>query len=225
MTTTERPTETFDGSRTTPLYTVAEAAHLAHVSPTTVRNWLYGTENSEALFPPSRTPMVSFLQLIEIVVAANFRKSERVSLDRIRKAHINACEELNLQYPFAYEQLEVVGGHIVRILHTQSTAASYQAMDEPSQWTLPGLVAGVKRQIKYEHELAAQWYPAGIEVPIVIDPRITSGLPTISGRGVTVHIIRKRFLAGQDIEFIARDFDVDKDVVEDAVRYGELIAA
>ena len=198
---------------------------MARESPTAVRNWLYGSEKSDALFPPSHTPMVSFLQLIEIVVAARFRKSERVSQARLRNAHINACEELNLQFPFAYEQLEVVGGHIVRILHTESTETSYQAMDEPSQWTLPGLVAGVKRQIRYEHELAAQWYPAGTDVPIVIDPRITSGLPTISGRGVTVQIIRKRFLAGQDMDFIARDFDIDKDVVEDAVRYGELIAA
>ena len=225
MTTTERFAERLNDSRTTPLYTVSEAAHLARVSPTTVRSWLFGTEKSESLFPHSRTPMVSFLQLIEVVVAARFRKSERVSLARLRKAHINACEDLNLQFPFAYEQLELVGGHIVRILYTESTAASYQSMDEPSQWTLPGLVAGVKRQIRYEHELAAQWYPAGTDVPIVIDPRITSGLPTISGRGVTVQIIRKRFLAGQDIDFIARDFDINKDVVEDAVRYGELIAA
>ena len=225
MTTTERFAEAFNGSRTDPLYTASEAAHLARVSPTTVRSWLFGTEKSESLFPHSRTPMVSFLQLIEVVVAARFRKSERVSLARLRKAHINACEDLNLQFPFAYEQLELVGGHIVRILHTESTATSYQSMDEPSQWTLPGLVAGVKRQIRYEHKLAAQWYPAGTDVPIVIDPRITSGLPTISGRGVTVQIIRKRFLAGQDIDFIARDFDINKDVVEDAVRYGELIAA
>ena len=62
-------------------------------------------------------------------------------------------------------------------------------------------------------------------MPIVIDPRITSGLPTILGRGVTVQIIRKRFLAGQDMEFIAQDYEIDKNVVEDAVRYGELIAS
>jgi uncharacterized protein (DUF433 family) len=65
----------------------------------------------------------------------------------------------------------------------------------------------------------------GSDVPIVIDPRITSGRPTIHGRRVTVQIIRKRFLAGQDINFIAKDFDIDNDVVEDAVRYGELVEA
>ncbi len=225
MTTDGHSAESFNGSRTTPLYTVPEAAHLARVSSTTVRNWLYGTEDRKSLFRASRAPMVSFLQLIEVVVAANFRKSERVSLARLRKAYMNAKEDLHLQYPFAYEQLEVVGGHIVRILHAQETTASYQAIDELSQWTLPGLVASVKRQIKYEHELAVQWYPVGANVPIVIDPRITSGLPTILGRGVTVQIIRKRFLAGQEMDFIAQDFAIDKHVVEDAVRYGELIAA
>ncbi len=225
MTTNGHSSESFNGSHTTPLYTVPEAAHLARVSSTTVRNWLYGTEDREALFQAPRAPMVSFLQLIEIVVAANFRKSERVSLARVRTAYMNAREDLHLQFPFAYEQLEVVGGHIVRILHAQAATESYRAMDEPSQWTLPGLVASVKRQIRYEHELAAQWYPAGAEVPIVIDPRITSGLPTILGRGVTVQIVRKRFLAGQDMDFIAQDFEIDKNVVEDAVRYGELIAA
>ena len=98
-------------------------------------------------------------------------------------------------------------------------------MDEPSQWTLPGLVASIKQQIRYESELAARWYPVGSDVPIVIDPRITSGRPTIQGRRVTVQIIRKRFLTGQDINFIAQDFAIANGVVEDAVRYGELVQA
>ena len=213
------------GSRTTPLYTIPEAAHLARVSPSTVRSWLYGMEGKASLFEAPPAPMVSFLQLIEVVVAANFRKSEKVSLTRLRDAYLNAKNILNLDYPFAYEQLEVVGGHIVRMIHPEKPGTSYQAMDEPSQWTLAGLLAGVKRQIRYEDQLAARWYPLGDEVPIVIDPRVTSGIPTIQSRGITVQVIRKRFLAGQEMAFIARDFDIDESVVENAVRYGERVAA
>ena len=209
---------------------MSEAAHLARVAPNTVRNWLYGMEHRDALFDALPAPLVSFLQLIEIVVAAKFRKTERASLDRVRRAYMNAKQYLHLEYPFAYEQLDAVGGHIVRIIHDEriihaEIEASYQAMDEPSQWTLPGLVASIKQQIRYESELAARWYPVGSDVPIVIDPRITSGRPTIQGRRVTVQIIRKRFLAGQDINFIAQDFDIANCVVEDAVRYGELVEA
>ena len=225
MTTIRESLREMNGARTTPLYTIPEAAHLARVSPSTVRSWLYGAEDRESLFDALPAPMVSFLQLIEVVVAANFRKAERVSLARLRNAYLNAKHILSLDYPFAYERLEAVGGHIVRILHTEKPSTSYQAVDEPSQWTLPGLLAEVKRHIRYEDQLAARWYPVGDEVPIVIDPRVTSGIPTIQDRGVTVHAIRKRFLAGQEMAFIARDFEIDKSIVEYAVRYGEQIAA
>lgn len=225
MTTILGATKESSGARTTPLYTIPEAAHLARVSPATVRSWLYGSEGKASLFEASPSPMVSFLQLIELVVAANFRKTERVSLSRLRNAYLNAKQVLRLEYPFAYEQLEVVGGHIVRFLHTTGSSTSYQSMDEPTQWTLPGLLVEVKRKIIYEDKLAARWYPVGDEVPIVIDPRITSGIPTIQDRGVTVHAIRKRFLAGQEIAFIARDYEIEEGVVEFAVRYGEQVAA
>ena len=214
-----------DGWRTNPLYTVPEAAHMAHVSSNTVRNWLYGREHQGPLFTAPPTPMVSFLQLVEIVIAANFRKAENVSFDRVRRAYVNAKEILQLEYPFAYAELRAIGGHIVHAIHEQTSEPIYQAMDEPTQWTMPALVSNIVDQIRYERKLAAQWYPVGDKAPIVVDPRITSGVPTISGRGVTVRIIRKRFMAGQEIDFIARDFELENTVVEQAIRYGELVAA
>ena len=57
-----------------------------------------------------------------------------------------------------------------------------------------------------DSDLAAKWYPAGKEAPIVIDPRVSAGLPTIAGRGVTVDALRKLWKAGYTIEFIADDF-------------------
>ncbi len=214
-----------DGARTAPLYTIPEAARLARVSPGTVRSWLFGAETGESLFQAQPALMVSFLQLIEVVVAAAFRRAERVSLARLKNAHHNAKREMGLDYPFAFEQLEVVGGHVVRILHAKQPGANHQAIDEPSSWTLPDPVACVGRQIGYEGELAARWYPVGDEIPIVIDPRVTAGVPTIQDRGVSVHAIRKRYLAGQDMAFIARDFRLDVNVVECAVRFGEQVEA
>ena len=207
-----------NGWRTGPLYTVSEAAHLAHVSPNTVRNWLYGSERQESLFRTPQTPMVSFLQLVEILVAANFRKAVRVSLQRVRRAYTNAQEMFQLENPFAHLRLEVIGGHIVHAIHDPLALPTYQSMDEPAQWTLPGLVLNVINQIRYESDLAARWYPVGDDIPIVVDPRITSGVPTIEGRRVTVRIIRKRFLAGQEIDFIAQDYELEK--FRDLISFG-----
>ena len=100
-------------------------------------------------------------------------------------------------------------------------------MDEPHQWTLPGLVQEViENQLYYEQDLAARWYPAGKMVPIVVDPQFSSGAPTIPGRGVTVGTIYRRWKDGDlSMDFIAQDFQLERDQVEYACKYAEQIAA
>ena len=58
--------------------------------------------------------MVSFLQLIEIVIAGQFRRAERVPFARVENAYENAQMHYNLEYPFAHLELEALGGHIIR---------------------------------------------------------------------------------------------------------------
>ena len=217
--------------RTQPMYSFSEAAHLAHVSASTVRNWLFGyTARGGEVQPLFRQPhrngaMVSFLQLIEIVVAGNFRKSGRVSFQTVRRAHDNAKLQWALECPFAHSQLDALGGHIVQRLHSERSGESLQALDEPQQWALPGLVLDTVHQLEYEMELAARWYPIGKEIPIVVDPRLSAGLPTISGRGVTIEAIIRRFRSGQRIDFISQDFELEPYIIEEAVRYAEKVAA
>jgi uncharacterized protein (DUF433 family) len=77
----------------------------------------------------------------------------------------------------------------------------------------------------FEGDLASRWFPAGKEVPIVIDPRYGAGRPTIPKRRLTVETLRKRWLAGQTFQFIAKDLDLEPTIVEDALRYAEKYAA
>ena len=220
-----------DEWRTQPMYTFGEAGHLAHVSASAVRNWLLGYTGhyGEAVTPLFREPstggaMVSFLQLIEIVVAGNFRKAERVGFQTVRRAYENARTQWNIEYPFAHLRIEALGGHIVQWLRSERPGPSMQALDGPRQWTLPGLVLETLAQLDWESDLAARWYPIGKSVQIVVDPRITSGLPTIAGRGVTVDIIHRRFKAGQRLDYIAEDFALELALVEEAIRYAEKVA-
>ena len=100
-----------------------------------------------------------------------------------------------------------------------------QAVDEPRQRTLPGLVIEAIHNLEYEKELAARWYPLGKVIPIVVDPQFSAGLPTIPSRRVTVRTIHKRWSAGQAISFIARDLRLKHDTVEEALRYADRVAA
>jgi len=218
-----------NGWRTQKMYSFSEVAHLSHVSVSTVRNWLLGYTTAQGEVSPlfkghqEEDKVCSFLELIEIVVAATFRKAEHTSFKTVRMAYDNARNMYNLDYPFASIELKGIGGHIVHIMRVPE--ASLQAIDQPEQFTIPGLVQQIlTEQIEYEYELASRWYPAGKNVPIVVDPQISAGLPVIKGRGITVEAIYKRFKADQDIVFIERDFKLQHGIVEKVIRYREKVA-
>jgi len=172
--------------------------------------------------------MVSFLQMIEIVVAARLRKAEHARFQKVYEAYRNAQRLYTFEFPFAHIELEHIGSHIVHLIHGDRPKRSLQSLDNLAQWTLPGLIEIklVVGQLDYEHTLASRWWPIGKDVPIVVDPRISSGVPTIAGRGVTVEAILRRFEEAKlSIEFIAQDYELKSSHVEHAIRFGKQVAA
>lgn len=216
-----------DSWRTDPLYTIAETAHLAHVSSMTIRRWLYGYQTDTQEVPPllgerKKTPLVSFLQFAEILIASSWRRNN-VPIPRIRLAHDFAKKEFGVEYPFASLDLEPLGGHILHRFDEETPGASLATLDTRlQQWTLPGFVIDRIHQFDYEQKLAARWYPVGKGTPIVVDPRISAGLPTILNRRVTIQTIYKRFKeAKYSIPFIASDLKLPRNIVEEAVRLAD----
>ena len=231
MTTNGHESYVVESWRTQPMYTFGEAARLSGVAPATVRNWVRGYTVRDRSVPPLFESVtkdgtsVSFLQLIEIVVAARFRKN-RITFKRVRAAHDSAKAEWKLAYPFAHRQLGSLVEHVAYWLEPEARHRSIRPLGSSEQRSLPGLVMDIVRQLDYdESDLAAKWYPAGKEAPIVIDPRVSAGLPTIVGRGVTVNSLRKLHKAGYTIEFIADDFRMKADEVERALQYADAVAA
>ncbi|MDE2687523.1 MAG: DUF433 domain-containing protein [Chloroflexota bacterium] len=221
-----------DKWRTQPMYSFVEASRLANVSTTTVKNWFLGCSTKAKGDVPPLFPggvaggsMLSYLQLMETVVAARFRMVDNARYRDVHAAYRNAAEILKVEYPFAHLKLESLGGHIIARLEGEEIGDSLQAFDNPVQWSLPGLIIDTILQVDYEDELAAKWFPLGKEYPIVIDPRISSGIPTIKGRGISVNAVFKRWRAGNKIGFIAEDLEMEADVVETVLQYGDGIAA
>lgn len=218
-------------------YTVPQAARLAGVSPATVRGWLRGsdapTRRMEPVFGANRAKkgdplVVSFLQLMEIVVVAQYRRGipgrRPLTLERLRRAHAFARDYWRgLEYPFASLTLKEMGGHVLHAFDEANPNGAALALDMGGQWALPGFVTQALESFDFSHvdRLAERWYPAGREVPIVLDPRIGGGRPTIQGSGITVDTVYRRFRAGQTIEFLADDYDLDQSAIEEAIRYAD----
>jgi uncharacterized protein (DUF433 family) len=213
-----------NGWRTQPMYSFKEVARLSGLSITTVRNWLFGytveeRQVSPLLKAPPDATCCSFINLIEVMVAARFRKAEGTKYEVVKRTYENAKKLYSFEHPFANSKLRLkaIGGHIVHMIREKG---SLQAIDTPEQYTIPNLVIEIIEQLEYELELASKWYPVGKNIPIVVDPSISSGVPVIEGRGITVENIEKRFYFGkQKLDFIANDLELPENVIQEVIRF------
>ena len=219
-------TDTINSHRTTHLYTVGEAARLARISTSTLRRWLFGTADRPPVldYGTERDKLVvSFLELIEMMIARGFRRSN-VKIDRIREGHDYARRVLEVQYPFAWQKLAVQGGRILREFQEKTPGAPLVELNEGQQATLPGMVVASYQLLEFApDEFAARWYPFGKEAPIIIDPQVNAGAPTVIKRRLTVQAIYKRRKAGFSISRIAEDTALSKDEVDQILLYADKI--
>jgi uncharacterized protein (DUF433 family) len=211
-----------DDFRTGKAYTIPQASRLAGISPGTARRWLVvvGGRNDDEARDPAL--MLSFLELIELVVVARFRAPPKpVKLERIAQAHAFARQEFDLPYPFASLKLLKLGGHVLHKFDeaTGARQSEWMALDMGGHYTLPGLVqTELEQNVEYPDRFAGVWYPHGRDVPVIVDPHIAAGRPTIKGRGITVETLRRRWFAGETFKALARDYGLPPEMVEKAVQ-------
>jgi uncharacterized protein (DUF433 family) len=216
-------TTTSDPFRMGKAYTVRQAADFAHVSPKTIRDWLWAEGEGHSVRrvfgdkarDDDAPASVSFLELAEIVVVAKWRKL-KIKLDRIRDAHEFAREEWNAPYPFATLNLLTLGGHVLGRFQEAIPGQKLVVLSSPQQYVLPDIVRDELLQFDYNEtdHLADRWYPYGRDLPVVVDPRYAGGVPTVQGRGVSIDIILRRWKAKQGFQAIARDLRLKPPQVE-----------
>ena len=217
-----RPSEEW---RIKPIYNMAQAALLAKITTSTVRRWLYGYLQPGHQMRPvfdaksENDQFLSFLEVAEIVVASGFRR-KGVTLERIRRARTYASETLKVDYPFATLDMKRHGPHIVTEFQHREPGASLLILDAQGQLTFPGFVAESLESFDWLDRWASRWFPIGHAVPIVVDPQVAAGRPTIKDTGITIEMVMRRFTKGkQSMTFIAEDYELQEDEVENIIRY------
>ena len=202
-----------------PAYRVSDAAKYAGIH----HNAIYAWERTASPDVPRRAPYtrLSYLELIEIAFVAFF-KNVGIPLRRIRDTHDQIAVYMETDYPFVSRQFKterfsyrLLTKQDERYLPELSAAvALYESngLSSQNEWA-----AELFSRFDYEHEVVVRWRLRGRARQVVIDPRISFGVPTV--KGIPTQVIAGRYGVGETPAEIASDFVISETAVLDALKF------
>ena len=202
--------ERLDVSSIDPSYAMKDVQRMTGVSSTSIRRWLSGYPagiqevKARWINVNDKWPnplLVSFLELIEILVAGKLKAATGKSFVGVRKYNTLLSSEWETPFPFAHRNM----------------SKQKDALPEPVVKTLD--------QMEYENGFVSIWCPFGKDGALALNPQRAGGQPAVKGRRLRVVDITGHFLAGDSIELIADNFELDHLTIEAAVRFALLTEA
>jgi len=223
-----------------PAYPTAEAGRFVGLAPGRVRRWLQGyeftyeTKASPRFHRSRKKPVVvaesrpaaryaSFLDLIDLLLVREFLQLG-VSLQKIRRAFDEVRQRRNITH-LAYETFFTLGKRIY--LEFQDLDGAMIELMTGGQMAFPSMIAQLGRQIEFDPntKMAVRWYPLHPDRLVVIDPFVSFGHPTISGRRITTSTVVDLFFAeGQQLDPVCDWMGVSPAEVTAAVRFENMLA-
>lgn len=195
---------------TLPAYQVNEAARYAQVTTQTIRNWQKAEGGrSAALARRAKGAALSYLQLVEVAFVAVMRRLG-ISLAEIKATRDYVGRQLQAEYPFAQHRFLTDGQNILmefKEFEPNALPDKLVLVGKGGQLAWKAIIARKFEEFDYERDLAVRWHVAGKGSPIVIDPRIAFGAPAV--RGVPTWTLMGRRKAGESVEDIALDFQIE----------------
>lgn len=223
----------------TGIYSLPDAARLVGADAPTIRRWLYGygykkADNdrqyrSSALWTPQYSEdefgerVIGFRDLMELRIVREF-VARGVPLIVVRHCMEEARRLLG-DYPFTRQRFLTDGETIFHeVIETEDLENEPGLLDLRRRQRVfrtiikDSLYAG----IEYDGDLARRWFPEGKQHPVVIDPEVQFGHPTIEQSGVPTAALYAAWLAeGRKRATVAKLYEVDPRHVDAAVRFEE----
>ncbi len=211
-------TTTEQDLRYRPIYPLAEVSRYARVHPATLRMWTHNRGSGVVILAtgPQVAPF-SFINLIESYVLEGLRRTHRVPMQRIRKAVEWLQQKYGTAHPLAELNLETDGYDLfIRELDVPVNAS------RRGQGGFPEVLAQYLRRIERDKgRIPVRFYPyTYVQAPkaIVMDPAVAYGRPVVAGTRVSSQMIFDRYSGGESLRDIALDYDLDFQLIEEALR-------
>jgi len=212
-----------------PVYGVSEAAGLLGLRSDRARAWLDGYERSSVRYPPvireehTGADLVTWGEFVELGYLREYRR-KGVSLQQLRPVIEELRREFKTPYPLATLQPYVYGKDLV--LEAQERhglpAPIAIVIRSGQQILLADAAKQFFKKVEFdpaENDAVSRLRPAGPASPVVIDPLVRFGRPSVSG--VSTERLWELSDAGETIDEIAKGYDLPDEEVRAAVSYEE----
>ncbi len=148
------------------------------------------------------------------------RHQHRLPLRTVRAALEYVAREFGSRHPLAQQQFETDGVN----LFIQKLDKLIN-VSQDGQLAMRELLRSHLQRIEHDTAgLAIRLYPftrlehAQQPKAVVIDPRMSFGRPVIAGTGIATAVIAERYMAGESIAELAKDYGRELTEIEEAVR-------
>lgn len=209
-----------------PIYPIGEAARLLRVRPSTLRYWLEGMSRKGHVYQPvirreaTGSGEVTWPEFVEAGWLSEYRQA-KVALPELREFVNRARDAFGIEYPFATEQPLTSGRDLVRQIQDDTALPRglqlVRIRDDQLILTDIGDLFVSKVEFDVETTGAVRYWPRGRAKLVVIDPLVNYGAPTVEG--IRTDVLVEQIRAGQEIQRVADDWDLDVAVVQRAVEW------
>jgi uncharacterized protein (DUF433 family) len=212
-----------------PVYGVTEAAGLLGLRADRTRAWLDGYERRGVRYPPvvrsdaTGDDIVTWGEFVELGYLREYRR-KGVSLQQLRPVIDDLRHEFDTPYPLATAKPFLYGKQLVLELQQRNGLPAALAIVIRSGQTIAFASETERFLQKVEFHPpgdgdARRLMPAGRASPVVIDPLVRFGRPTVNG--VATERLWELYDAGEQIQEIAAGYDLAEELVRAAVAYEE----
>jgi uncharacterized protein (DUF433 family) len=223
--------------REQPLYTVKEAAYYLGVEATTLATWFFGRRyhtksegqklwNRVIIPADEELRLLSFFNLAEAHILAATRYQHKVPFPAVRDAIANLQRDFpsSAVHPLLSKDFYTNGSHLFvkelqRTIDVSREQLSFKSI----------MNKFIKRVVSDKHDRPFKVFPLAEgekdDRVISIVSGISHSRPIIEGTGIPAVAIWRRYKAGEEPEFLAKDYRVRLPKIQRAIDYIERRAA
>ncbi len=210
------------------LYTPREAAFYARIKTQTMKRWVFGNRQGDAVVHAESSedlegePVVTFMDFVQALAIRAITTAplgQRVSLQKIREAVNTARDRYNVEYPFAQEHKTYLFGSNILI---ELKEGDYRALTgkRKDQLFLRPVVELYKKRLSFGEDGYASEYCAwdSGNLKITMNPEVRFGEPLMPS-GYTAKTLWEGVAAEGSIEAAKKVYEVSTEEIELAYAY------